>query len=686
MERLRAALLGVLTVLTASACFAAPSQAADPTPYGLACKLEPYGVRFCPLTAESQRVPSWDGTPLDVDVTLPATGDAPFPTITMLHGYGGTKAQQETVDADGGNHYTNVWFAKQGYAVVNFTARGAGESCGTVTARFNTPACDRGWFHLGDQRYDARDAQSLLGTLVDQGIADPKALGAMGLSLGSLTSLSLAVLHDRIRLPDGTFVPWTSPKGVPLKFAGVFTTLSISSLQDLVAANGRFMDGEVPSPQQDREPIGVAKTSFPAFALGAGPALNYIAPPGADPTADFVNWLATEITASPDDPRLAQVAAEFGGYHQSAGLPIDGTIAPLLIGTGWADDIVNGPTQALRLYNSVRAQVPDAPVSIVVSSVGHARSASPIADAHRVYGLATKFMAHHLLGRPGGPKPGSVTASTISCPAGTPSEGPFVARDWGSLASGAVRFAAPGGQTVTSTGGDPVIAAQYEPVANSLGPGGGDPCVPVQSADAPGTAVASAPVTKSFTLLGRPTLTMDIVNHDSWAQLNGRLWDVDPDGQQILVARAVYAVTPGQTGAIAWQLNGAGYRFASGHVIRLELAGEDAPFIRPSLKPFSVDVENISVEVPTHEAPDGGQIVAPTVNHAAPVARSRCRTIRVRLRGLHKVRVRANGHRVRVRSGVARVKARRGRRTTIRITAKSRAGKTIHRVRRVAAC
>src|SRR5262249_47816856 len=61
-----------------------------PAPFGHACVAQ-NGVRFCPTTSLADRVPTWDGLPLDIDVTLPPTGDGPFPTIFMLHGLGGSK-------------------------------------------------------------------------------------------------------------------------------------------------------------------------------------------------------------------------------------------------------------------------------------------------------------------------------------------------------------------------------------------------------------------------------------------------------------------------------------------------------------------------------------------------------------------------------------------------------------------
>src|SRR5262249_27110772 len=137
-------------------------------PFGHAC-VPQGGVRFCPTTSLVERVPMRDGVPIDVDVTLPPTGDGPFPTIMMLHGLGGDKTAFEAPTAAGTDnitfHFNNVFLAQRGYAVVNPTARGWGNSCGAPASR--TPNCVHGWIHLADQRWEVRDAQDLLGMLVD---------------------------------------------------------------------------------------------------------------------------------------------------------------------------------------------------------------------------------------------------------------------------------------------------------------------------------------------------------------------------------------------------------------------------------------------------------------------------------------------------------------------------------------
>src|SRR4051794_40834680 len=107
-----AALIAALLVPTAA-------NAAPPAPFGHPCA-DQNGVMFCPASTLDQRVPTWDGVPIDVDVTLPATGDGPFPTLVMVHGLGQDKTAFEAVDdngtsADGGTsgsrfHYNNHFY------------------------------------------------------------------------------------------------------------------------------------------------------------------------------------------------------------------------------------------------------------------------------------------------------------------------------------------------------------------------------------------------------------------------------------------------------------------------------------------------------------------------------------------------------------------------------------------------
>ena len=62
-----------------------------------------------------------------------------------------------------------------------------------------------------DDRYEIRDAQFFAGELADEGLVDGQRVGAIGGSYGGGLSLQLATLKDRVMMPDGSLVPWTSP-------------------------------------------------------------------------------------------------------------------------------------------------------------------------------------------------------------------------------------------------------------------------------------------------------------------------------------------------------------------------------------------------------------------------------------------------------------------------------------------
>ena len=207
-----------------------------------------------------ERVPSFDGVPLDVDVTLPRERRRPVPDDrddARLRRH--KSAFEAHVDARSG--YNNVFYAQQGYAVVNYSARGFGRSCGTPDSR-TSPGCDGGWIHLADHRYEARDTQHLLGLLVDQGVAQADAIGVTGVSYGGIQSLNLARLRDRIRLPDGSFRPWRSPNGTPLRIAAAYRAGPAPTSPTRFSRTAASSTSGTPKPDQSIAPGGVMKKSY----------------------------------------------------------------------------------------------------------------------------------------------------------------------------------------------------------------------------------------------------------------------------------------------------------------------------------------------------------------------------------------------------------------------------------------
>jgi fermentation-respiration switch protein FrsA (DUF1100 family) len=593
-------LIGLLAVGLAAPSSSAVAQ----TVFGHQCTVQADGTRFCPTTDGSagqtlDGVPSFDGVPLDVDVTLPpGEGHGPYPTIVMLHGYGGEKTDFESGDpnGDGSNtyHYNNDYFAQQGYAVVNYTARGFGHSCGGGPAGYHSGACGQGYIRLADTRYEARDTQYLLGLLVDQKIAKPNALGVTGISYGGGQSLELAYLDDRIRKPDGQFAPWKSPKGRSLSIAAAWPRWPWSDLVDSLLPNGRFLDTQVAPPGQSLEPVGIEIASYVSglYALGkssgyycgdapaSAPCLN----PDADLTGDFALVNAGEPPSPLAEARLAEIYA----HHQAYGVP--GTPAPLLIENGWTDDLFP-PEQAIRIYNQVNGA---SPVSLQFGDLGHSRGTNKptVNQAFNQQGAA--FFDHYLRGVSGGPAGGSVTAYTQTCPASEPDGGPYTAPSYSGLHTGTVSFGSAATQPVAASG-DPITSAQFDPIA-----GTSDACKTVPSSSAVGTATYTYGTESGFTLLGLPTVTATIQTVGAFGELDSMLFDVAPDGSERLVTRGAYRLTDNQSGPVAFQLHGNGYAFAPGHTAKLVLLGSDGPYLRPSNDlGFTVQVSDLSVSLPT---------------------------------------------------------------------------------------
>lgn len=562
---------------------------AEAAPFGHACKAQ-NGVRFCPTETLAQRVPTFDNVPLDADVTLPPEGTGPFPTIVMIHGWGGNKTSFESSSPAGdGNQtfdYNNIYYAQQGYAVLTYSARGWGNSCGAVASR-EDPGCKEGWIKLADQRYEARDTQYLLGLLADEKITKPGAIGTTGISYGGGQSIELAYLKNQIRLPNGEFAPWISPKGKKLHIAAAYPRWPWSDLVDALTPNGRFLDTEVAPFAQSYEPFGVEIQSYNSGLYALGNAGGYIAPAGADPEADLTKWFATVNAGEPANPEDEAIAKQIYTYHQGYGLP--GKPAPMLLQSGWTDDLFP-PEQSLRIYNAVRALKGYA--ALQFGDLGHSRGSNKQNTDHAFQEQAASFFERRLKHTGTQPANASVTAYTQTCPKSAPGGGPFSAKRWSKLHPHTVTFGSAAGQLFTSAGGNATIAAEFDPIANS------DACKEVTAETEPNTANYTL-TSPGFTLMGLPTVTATVKTIGPFGELASRLWDVLPSGEQRLISRGVYRLNENQEGTITFQLHGNGYEFPAGDTVKLQLLGRDAPYFRASNGAFSIEVSNLTVSLPT---------------------------------------------------------------------------------------
>ena len=565
------------------------------------CAVQPSNgnVRLC-----SGQTTTFDGTGIDVNVILPPTavGPGPYPTIGTFHGWNGSKI--------GVDPRTQGW-AENGYAVFSMSDRGWGDSCGATDAdRLNPVLCGHGYNHLMDDRYEVRDAQFLLGELADEGAAIPDKIGVTGPSYGGGLSMALAALRNRTMMPDGSLVPWQSPGHLDMEIAVAAPEIPWTDLANSLMPNGHTLDYVADAPYLKRGRVGVMKQSFVSGLYATGQAASNYAPPGTDPSADLVNWFALINAGEPYDqnPAAQNIISEITAHHSSYYIDDTEAPAPLLISNGWTDDLFP-PDEAIRFYNRTRTNYPGAKISLFFMDYGHQRGQNKSADIDVLQARQDDWFDYYLKGV--GSQPSTdVEALTTTCPSSAPSGGPHFGTSWADLAPGEIRFSSAAAQTITPAAGDPSRGQAYDPIAGS------GACATASGSDQAGAATYRLPAAPAsgYTLLGSPTIVADINSPGPTSQIAARLLDVAPSGDATLVARGLYRpevnVGTDPTKQV-FQLHPDGYNFVSGHIAKLELLPNDAPYGRASNSQAPITVSNLELRLPVLDSPAdlGGGIV-----------------------------------------------------------------------------
>jgi len=590
----------LLVMLVALAGLAAAPTAADATITDVfngdvTCTVAGDGDRICGNNAPRSTTKTFDGVPIDVNVAFPpepvSGPDGNFPLMMMFHGYSGSKFGHTDMDR---------WIA-QGYAVFTMTARGMGQSCGVAAAVAADPVgCggDNAYIHLMDTRLEVRDAQTFAGRLVDQGVVDPQKIGSWGGSYGGGMSMSLAALNNRVMKSDGSFMDWTSPLGTPLSIAGAAPGVPWTDLAYSLAPNGSTLDYVTDAPYQGR--IGVGKQSYILGLYLSRQTTGRYAPAGQVPEADLTGWKDLLDAGEPYDtnPAARAMIDELTAYHSS--YYIDNSIppAPMLISSGWTDDLFPAD-EALRYYNKTKAKYPNVAISLHFSDAGHARGQNKDADNAAQSAIEERWLAYYVKGEGDKPHIG-VETLTQTCPKTSPSEGPFKAKTWASLAKGEVRLRAKLPQAIKYWAGYPSVGNPFEPNF------GGGACATAPGTDKTGTASYRLPKATGtgYTLMGSPTVIADFTTPGANSQVAARLLDVAPDGNATLVARGLWrpAIGPKPKRQV-FQLHPNGYRFAAGHVAKLELLPHDAKYGRQSDGQQDVTVANLDLRLPVLDRP-----------------------------------------------------------------------------------
>ncbi|HEV7665526.1 MAG TPA: acetylxylan esterase [Chloroflexota bacterium] len=596
------------------------------------------GVRIC-----SAQVTSFDGTPLDADLSFPTTAASSHPLVVLLHGFGNDKHEWEstTDEADNGDkwHWNSHWFATHGYYVLAYTARGfdsrAAQGSEPPTPFTSSRSVPNGTIHLKSKEFEVRDTQ-WLAALAAAALPDldVNRVAVSGGSYGGGESWLLAsqaewtyphavlaalpVLHLQVAIPK---YPWTdlSYSLAPNGHGG-----GPSGTDLYESAQGQPTTGL-------GNPIGVVKQSYADALFAKGNTsgtfeVGTTVTPSSEGPINIQAWFTRLVTVGDPyeglngkdaDPIVAQARRGLTLYRSSYYQLADWRrqahrrqVAVFSI-SGWTDDLFP-PIESFRQFKELTRLDPSWPLVVGVADVGHARAQNRSADWHLLNDRAWEFLTARLGGAAPPARP-SVFSLPTSCgsTASTASEVSAATPEGLSAGHLAVEYAIAAPVTLLSPTGvaDPNGPAT-DPVARALPSPpllGGAGCATSPGPALGGFTAVSAPLTNGVTYVGLGSVRVPYSFVGPTGQLDARIWDVAPNGgATVLVTRGTYRLDvpafDAPRGTLRVPLFGNHWQLQPGHRLRLDLTEVDQPFLRPSNPPSSITFSNPTLVLPTAES------------------------------------------------------------------------------------
>ena len=557
----------------------------------------PRDLRIC-----SGQVPSFDGAPLDVDVTLPttpATGGQKRPVIVMLHGFGNNKREWEsrTAEGDGADKYrwNNKWFADHGYYVINYTARGFRTDSPSAPYQPNTPggtsvSAPEGTIRVKSRDIEIKDTQYLTALVADAfPDADPERVAVTGGSYGGGESWvqasqstwtfpnernpRLPVLQLQVAVPK---YPWTdlayglAPNGHP----GGPSSRGDDGKDDFTPLGDDLYEssqGRPDSPTGEGNPIGVAKASYITglFAVGnargvfeQGQANNN----GSEGKVNIPSW-NTRIVGIGDpydqgafpllDAEDAIVKQARRGlteyrsaYYQDEGWAAQesGRKVAVFSIQGWTDDLFEA-VESFRMFKYLKRLDPRWPVEVEVADIGHSRAQNKPEQWQRLNRRAWQWMQANINGSQ--EQETTVSSQPTLCPNdGEPDRNDLAAerltaRTPESLANGTLSIGFSGGKTLTNASGlDDRDNTRTDPIAGGIDSaltGGGGPCRTSENQPSSTRYTGlSEPLPSHRTYVGLGHVSIPYTYTGTAGTIATRVWDVAPNGDTLLMTRGVY--------------------------------------------------------------------------------------------------------------------------------------------------
>ena len=529
------------------------------------------------FTVSDHDIPVVDGPDDDQDVVIDASLYVPdgvgagnrAPVVINAHGFNGSKATND--------NGMNELLAEAGYVVFAYSSRGFGETTGKIG--------------LDSVDYDVKDVRQLIDWLAerpevqldDAAAKDPR-LGMVGPSYGGGIQLQVAGVDDRVDV----IVPY-------ITWHSLVSSLSPNYLNtDLRLQEGR--------------PIGVFKEQWTSLFFASGNGQVLTSPPGSGvpvPCPNFVDPLCELYTRSVLEGRATPETVEILKTASPATAPRLGNIdIPTLLIQGQADTLFT-VNEAAANYTAIKAN--GAPVKMVWYDGGHGY---PYAEGELefVQQRTLAWFDRHLSGdrsvrtgpefeyyrRWGGGSGAERYVAARSYPVGTtarlfPSSDGTLQAKAGDATAGEVAF------------GSTAASMSYSETSNFQNT---DPFNDIPASDPPGTfaAFTTPPLERAATVVGIPTVRFSLESAIGEAQLFAKLYDVAPDGSEMLIRRLVAPIRATDlTQVVEAQLVGIAHRFDAGHQIRLVLASTDAAYANlrtPTTYTMNLSPETASLTLP----------------------------------------------------------------------------------------
>ncbi|MFE0733024.1 alpha/beta fold hydrolase [Streptomyces antibioticus] len=463
----------------------------------------------------ADRVTTVDGVRLDTSY-FTAGPSGRRPAVLLGHGFGGSKDDVRRQAED---------LARDGYAVLTWSARGFGESTGKIG--------------LNDPKAEVADVSSLIDWLAERpevrldGAGDPR-VGVAGASYGGAVSLLAAGYDDRVDAIAPAITYWNLadalfPDGVFKKlWAGIFVNTAGGCARfepTLCAMYERVAESGTPDPAarallEARSPSAVADRITVPTLLVQGQTDSLFTLAQADAAAR-----AIRANGAPVDVDW------IAGGHDGGDLEGDRVQARV---TSWFDRYLKDEKSA------------DTGPAFRVSRTGGVDSTDGAA-------LLRGASADRYPGLTGDPRPIALTGRKQS-------------------------FANPAGAAPPAVSALPGLGGGGLSQLSSLGVG--------VSLDFPGqfAAFESAPLTDDLRITGSPTATVHVTSTSKEAVLFAKVYDVGPTGTRVLPAQLVTPVRVENAGAgqdVTITLPAIDHDLDKGHRLRLVLASTDLGYASP---------------------------------------------------------------------------------------------------------